>query len=411
MYQIGILVYITIFRFVAFFHKKAGKMVKGHRNTWTILHEKMDPDKEWLWFHASSLGEFEQGRPIMEQIRADHPEYRIIVTFYSPSGYEVRKDYAGADIICYLPFDTLVNVSRFLHLVKPKMAFFIKYEFWPNYLKQLKSQNIPAFLISGIFRPEQTFFKSYAGPYRKMLGKITHFFVQDQQSVELLKSIGYADNVSISGDTRFDRVLEIKDNARKLEKAEAFAKKSAESSQKILIAGSSWPKDEVLFIPYFNEHSELRLIIAPHEIHEEHLQAIESQLTRPYVRYTQTTPEEASKSDCLIIDCIGLLSSIYQYGDFAYIGGGFGTGIHNTLEAAVYGIPVLFGPNFRKFIEAKALIECGGGFSFDSEEEMKKLIDTFIANGEVMKKAGEKAGEMVKNGSGGTTKILQTIKL
>jgi len=410
MYQIGILIYITLFRLVAIFHKKAAKMVAGHKNTWKILRDKMDKDSEWLWFHASSLGEFEQGRPIIEQIRTDHPEYKIIVTFYSPSGYEVRKDYSGADIICYLPFDTLFNSRRFLNLVKPKMGFFIKYEFWPNYLRQLKRRAIPTYLISGIFRPDQAFFKDYAKFYRKLLETFTYFFVQDQRSVDLLQSVGHSNNVSISGDTRFDRVLEIKDHAKVLDIALAFSTKRANSSGKILIAGSSWPKDELLFIPYFNEHPELRLIIAPHEIHEDHLQSIEAQLNRPFKRYTKTTPDEAANCDCLIIDCFGLLSSMYQYGDIVYIGGGFGTGIHNTLEAAVYGIPVLFGPTYDKFIEAKALIHCGGGFSFDSKGQLDQLLDRLLSSDEVLQKAGEKAGEMVKKGSGGTKIILQTIK-
>ena len=411
MYEIGILIYITIFRFVALFHKKAGKMVKGQSKAWKILRNNIDHNYEWLWFHASSLGEFEQGRPIIEQIRADHPKYKIIVTFYSPSGYEVRKNYSGADIICYLPFDTLLNSRLFLDLVKPKMAFFIKYEFWPNYLTQLKNRDIPTYLISGVFRLEQAFFKKWALPYRNLLGKFTHFFVQDQQSFDLLKSVGYSQNVSISGDTRFDRVLEIKDNTKVLDIAIAFSKKRSVPSEKILIAGSSWPKDEALFIPWFNEHPEVRLIIAPHEIHEDHLLSIEAQLTRPFVRYTKSNPEEVVKSDCLIIDCFGLLSSIYHYGDLAYIGGGFGSGIHNTLEAAVYGIPVLFGPNYEKFIEAKELIACGGGFSFETKEELEKLLDRFTLSDTSREQVGISAGEMVEKGSGGTQIILQTIKL
>lgn len=411
MYQLGILFYITIFRIVALFHKKAAKMVKGHKETWVILRNQIDHNKKWLWFHAASLGEFEQGRPIIEQIRATYPEFRIIVTFYSPSGYEVRKDYKGADIICYLPFDTRFNSKRFLRLVKPQMAFFIKYEFWPNYLLQLRKQAIPTYLISGIFRPDQAFFKNYALPYRNLLKSFTHFFVQDQVSVDLLKSIGYTSNVSISGDTRFDRVLEIRKNAKTLEIAQAFSNNSSNPSGIMLIAGSSWPKDEALFIPYFNEHPELRLIIAPHEVHEDHLLSIEAQLTRPFKRYTQTTPEEAANCDCLIIDCFGLLSSIYRYGDIAYIGGGFGTGIHNTLEAAVYGIPVLFGPNFNKFIEAKGLIKCGGGFSFSTKEELDSYLDLFLTNRNALRNSGKSAGEMVLKGSGGTNKILQKINL
>lgn len=411
MYQLGILIYVTIFRIVALFHKKACKMVRGHKETWVILRDKMDYKKVWLWFHASSLGEFEQGRPIIEQIRADHPEYGILLTFYSPSGYEVRKNYEGADIVCYLPFDTKANVKKFLNLVKPKVAFFIKYEFWPNYLWELKKKRIPTFLISGIFRPDQAFFKKYATPYRNLLKNFSHLFVQDSDSVDLLNSIGFSANVSISRDTRFDRVLDIRDSAKSLDIARAFSEKSDNPSEKIMIAGSSWPKDEALFIPYFNVHTELKLIIAPHEIHEEHLKSIEALLTRPSLRYTKTSPKEVAKCDCLILDCFGLLSSIYQYGDIAYIGGGLGTGIHNTLEAAVFSIPVIFGPNYYKFMEAKNLIKCGGGFSFQTKEELETLFDRLLTNEDMLKTTGEKAGEMVQNGSGGTKKILQKINL
>ena len=411
MYQIGIYLYISIFRIVALFHNKARKMVKGHKETWAILHDKMDYNKPWLWFHAASLGEFEQGRPIIEKIRISHPEYAILVTFYSPSGYEIRKDYAEADIVCYLPFDSIPNVRKFLNIVQPKMAFIIKYEFWPNYLKKLKKRNIPTYLISGIFRPEQAFFKTYAVPYRNLLNCFKHFFVQDQVSVDLLNSIGHFSNVTISGDTRYDRVLEIRNNAKVLDVAQVFSEKESNSSNKILIAGSSWPKDEALFIPYFNAHPEIKLIIAPHEIHEDHLQSIEALLNRPYCRYTQTEPEEARNCDCLIIDCFGLLSSLYKHGDIAYIGGGFGTGIHNTLEAAVFGIPVIFGPNYRKFIEAESLINCGGGFSIRTGQELESLLDRMISNDETCKKAGKIAGEMVINGSGSTKIILQTINL
>jgi len=406
MYQLGFLLYVYLFRFVALFHKKARKMVVGQRNTWRILRDGIDKSKPWLWFHAASLGEFEQGRPIMERIRSEHPEYSILLTFFSPSGYEVRKNYAGADLICYLPFDTLFNVRRFLNYVQPQTAFFIKYEFWPNYLTALKRRKIPTYLVSGIFRKEQLFFKNYAPFYRRMLNSFTHLFVQNQTSIDLLASIGRTYDVSISGDTRFDRVLEIQAAAKNLPIADLFAKSTKGN---VLIAGSSWPKDEALFIPYFNEHPNLKLIIAPHEIHEEHLLSIEAQLKRPFLRYTKTTPEEAAACDCLIIDCFGLLSSIYRYGDIAYIGGGFGTGIHNTLEAAVYGIPVIFGPNFAKFHEAKELLACGGAFTIDSQAaciEQLEALDTDTSN---RISAGKKAGEMVVNGSGGTDIVLKTI--
>lgn len=381
-------------------------MVVGQRNTWRILRDGIDHAKPWFWFHAASLGEFEQGRPIMECIRKEHPEYSILLTFFSPSGYEVRKNYAGADLICYLPFDTIFNVHRFLNLVQPKKAFFIKYEFWPNYLTALKHRQIPTYLVSGIFRQEQLFFKNYAPFYRRLLNSFTHLFVQNQTSIDLLKSIGRTEEVSISGDTRFDRVLEIRAIAKVLPIAEAFAK-SAKGN--VLIAGSSWPKDEALFIPYFNEHPELKLIIAPHQIHEEHLLSIEAQLKRPFQRYTQTNSENITSCDCLIIDCFGLLSSIYRYGTIAYIGGGFGSGIHNTLEAAVYGIPVIFGPNFSKFHEAKELIACGGAESIDSEKTLVAVLEDWISNDKTRINAGKMAGEMVKKGSGGTDIVLKTI--
>lgn len=408
MYQLGFLLYVNLFRIVSLFHKKARKMVVGHRNTWHILLDGIDQSKPWLWFHASSLGEFEQGRPIMERIRNEHPEYRILLTFYSPSGYEVRKNYTGADLICYLPFDTIFNVRRFLNIVQPKKVFFIKYEFWPNYLTALKRRQIPTYLISGIFREDQLFFKNYAPFYRRMLNTFTHLFVQNQVSVDLLASIGRTEEVSISGDTRFDRVLEIRAAAKELPIAEQFIKSSKGN---VLIAGSSWPKDEALFIPYFNEHPEMKLIIAPHEIHEEHLLTIEAQLKRPFLRYTQIRAEDADKCDCLIIDCFGLLSSIYRYGNIAYIGGGFGTGIHNTLEAAVYGIPVIFGPNFAKFHEAKELLACGGAFTIDSETALIETMNKLDSDPTFCLKTGKTAGEMVHKGSGGTNKVLKLIRL
>lgn len=408
MYQLGFLLYVYLFRIVSLFHKKARKMVVGHRNAWHILRDGMDQSKPWLWFHASSLGEFEQGRPIMERIRNEHPEYRILLTFYSPSGYEVRKNYTGADLICYLPFDTIFNVHRFLNLVQPKKVFFIKYEFWPNYLTVLKRRNIPTYLISGIFRQDQLFFKNYAPFYRRMLDTFTHLFVQNQDSVDLLASIGRTDEVSVSGDTRFDRVLEIRSAAKELPIVELFSKSSIGN---VLVAGSSWPKDENLFIPYFNAHPELKLIIAPHEIHEEHLLTIEAQLKRPFRRYTQISSEEAANCDCLIIDCFGLLSSIYRYGNIAYIGGGFGSGIHNTLEAAVYGIPVIFGPNFAKFHEAMELLACGGAFSIDTEDALVDILNRFYTDVEYCLNVGKKAGEMVLQGSGGSNKVLNLIRL
>lgn len=382
-------------------------MVTGQRNTWQILNEKIDSKKKWLWFHAASLGEFEQGRPIIERLKKEFPQYSVIVSFYSPSGYEVRKNYDKADIVCYLPFDKKRNVKRFLKKVNPHMAFFIKYEFWPNYLSQLKKSSVPTYLISGIFRQDQAFFKSWGASYKNILNNFTGFFVQDVTSVNLLNSIGIKNNIKISGDTRYDRVIEIFENSRKIEIAEKFREKH---SGKTLVCGSSWPKDENIFIPYFNENKQLKLIIAPHEIHEDHLLSIESKLKRPFIRYSKANVETIFDYDCLIMDCFGLLSSVYKYGDIAYIGGGFGVGIHNTLEAAVYGIPIIFGPNFSKFIEAAKLIEKKGGFSINNEFDFVDLMTKFLSDDELLKMSGKNAGEMVKQGSGGTDIILSTIK-
>ncbi len=386
-------------------------MVKGHKETWSILENKIDRNRKWLWFHAASLGEFEQGRPIIEKIRASGKDYAILVTFYSPSGYEVRKNYSGAEIVCYLPFDRKNNVKKFVEKVNPCMAFFIKYEFWPNYLKELQSRKVPTYLVSGIFREDQAFFKPWFKSYRSLLNTFTHFFVQDQNSVDLLKSVDFSDNVTICGDTRYDRVIEICDNSKKPDLFETFRAKCVSSGNKVLIAGSSWPKDELVFLPYFNNHNDLKLIIAPHEIHEEHLKSIEAQLTRPYIRYSKAGIDDINKYDCVIIDCFGLLSSVYRYGDIAYIGGGFGVGIHNTLEAAVYGIPVVFGPNYGKFIEAKELISCGGGFTVKNENEFISLMEKFLSSQSFLSETGINAGEMVRKGAGGTNRIIKFLDL
>lgn len=409
MYHIGIAVYTWLFRLVALFHPKAGKMIVGHKNTWKLLKTGLDRRKEWFWFHAASLGEFEQGRPIMERIRTEHPEIGLLLTFYSPSGYDVRKDYKGADLVCYLPFDRKKNVTCFLDLVQPAKVFFIKYEFWPNYLRELGNRGIPTYLVSGIFRPGQAFFKPIGLAYRKVLESFTHFFVQDDESVSLLASIGYTTNVTLTGDTRYDRVLQIAGNARNLEVVEAFTKSAKAAGQTILVVGSSWPQDEQFLIPYVNSTPEIRLIIAPHEIHQNHLVAIEAGLSRTCGRYSQTDTEQAAKLDCLIIDCFGLLSSTYRYGDMAYIGGGFGTGIHNTLEAAVYGIPVLFGPHHEKFAEAKGLLAVGGALCIRDGMMLSSTLDNLVKDEKIRLNMGKKAGDMVKKGCGGTEKLLTVL--
>lgn len=401
------------------FNEKVRKMWHGEREAFKILKQKVDPNAKYIWFHAASLGEFEQGRPLMERIRKDYPQYKILLTFYSPSGYEVRKNYEGADIICYMPVDTRLNAIRFLRLVRPVMAFFIKYEFWSNFLHILKHRNIPTYSVSSIFRDDQVFFKWYGRSYAGVLKCFTRFFVQNEESKRLLEGIGIT-AVDVVGDTRFDRVLQIKEAAKQLPICEAFRTGVASSQSadvphhdfKVFVAGSSWPPDENIFIPFFNEHKDWRLLIAPHVIAEEHLKLILSLIKgKKVVRYTQTTPEEAAEADVLIIDCFGLLSSMYNYGDVAYIGGGFGVGIHNTLEAAVWNMPVIFGPNNKKFQEAQGLLKSGGGFEINTYEDFSGLMSSLMNDETFLKQAGDKAGAFVAHLAGATDKVLASVKL
>ena len=406
MYSLLIYIYVAAVKLAALFgHRKAKLMIEGHKNVFPELKKRIIKGEKYLWFHASSLGEFEQGRPVIERLRETHPEYRILLTFFSPSGYESAKKYAAADIICYLPFDTKRNVARFLHLVKPAKAFFIKYEFWPNFLNGLKKRNIPTYSVSSIFRKEQTFFKKFDFGYRKTLRCFSHLFVQDRASKELLATIG-VDNVTVIGDTRFDRVVKIAADAKQLALVETFAE-----GKRVFVAGSSWTPDEDIFIKYFNAHKGWKLIIASHEVTEARLTEIQSKFSGKCVRYTQANMDEAREADCLLIDCFGLLSSIYRYGKVAYVGGGFGAGVHNLLEAAVYGMPVFFGPNNRKFREAQKLKECGGGLEISSYEDFEAKMDLFDVDENLLAQAGAAAGEYVGGNSGATQKLLAALNL
>ncbi len=405
MYNIAIYLYLLGVAVASLFDKKVKRMWRGEREAFEVLKQKVDPCSSYVWFHAASLGEFEQGRPLMERLRRRHPEYKILLTFFSPSGYEVRKDYGGADIICYLPLDTPLNAIRFLRLVRPVMAFFIKYEFWYNYLHILKHRHVPVYSVSSIFRPDQIFFRWYARGYAKVLRCFTHFYVQNEVSRELLAGIGI-NEVTVVGDTRFDRVLSIREQLKQLPVAEAFSE-----GRRVFVAGSSWAPDEDIFIRFFNEHTDWKLIIAPHVIGEDHLEQIMQKLGRRAVRYTRTTPEEAREADCLIIDCFGLLSSIYHYGDVAYVGGGFGVGIHNVLEAAVWDMPVIFGPNNKNFIEAQGLIANGGGFEIASYDDFEGVMNRFINDEDAVRKAGAAAGRYVGSCTGATKKILSEVHL
>ena len=407
MYTLGIYLYIFFVKLAALFgHKKAARMIAGHKEIYAKLKSGIREGVDYVWFHVSSLGEFEQARPLMEKIRADYPKYGIVLTFFSPSGYDSAKNYQHADIICYLPFDTKFNARRFVKMLNPKMAFFIKYEFWMNFLLALKKRNIPVYSVSSIFREKQVFFRSWGVFYRRALRCFDHLFVQNEQSKQLLATIGIK-NVTVTGDTRFDRVAKIQDVARQLPLLEAFI----DGGKPVFVAGSSWGADEDVYLPYFNANGGWKLIIASHEVNENRIKEITSRVKGVCVRYTQTTMDEVRAADCLIVDCFGLLSSIYRYGNVAYVGGGFGVGIHNILEAAVYGMPVFFGPNNAKFQEAQQLKECGGGIEIQSAEAFAERMLQLYSNPQSLRMAGEASGNYVSTNSGATQKILSMLKL
>lgn len=397
-YNFGIRFFDLLILLASFKNEKARKMLEGRKNTNRILEEKLDSSKQYVWFHAASLGEFEQGRPLIEGLKKGYPEMGVILTFYSPSGYEVRNNYQGADIVCYLPSDTRRNVNDFLNLVEPVAAIFIKYEFWPNYLIELSKAKVPVYLVSSIFRKDQLFFKSYGVSYLKLLKRFTKIFVQDKQSADLLDSNGIC-HWEIAGDTRFDRVVEIKKSIQKIDKVEFFTQ-----GKKVVVAGSTWPDDEKL-LAGLNLSNE-KIIIVPHEIGETHiLQVLSIFKSHKPIRLSKAKEQDLIEANCLVVDSIGLLSSIYQYASWAYIGGGFGVGIHNTLEASVFGIAVVFGPNYTQFREACELIDCGGGFTVKNIVELQKTKEFIDANPQT----GEKAGKYTMQNTGATEKILTEL--
>ena len=391
-------------------------MVVGISQTYILLRRHIKKTDRVVWFHAASLGEFEQGRPLMERLRTECPEYKILLTFFSPSGYEVRKDYEGADLVCYLPFDTPGNALSFLRLAHPEIAIFIKYEFWLNYLVTCRRKGIKTYSVSSIFRPDQYFFKLHffgKFPALRSIRQFSHLFVQNETSRKLLEEHGIK-KVTVVGDTRLDRVIAIKDAAAPLPLVEQFA-----GDAPCFIAGSSWGPDEEIYIPYFAQHKDWKLIIAPHVISETHLKDIEKLLEDngfKSIRYTnlekgEVMPATETEGQALIINCFGKLSSIYRYGKVALVGGGFGVGIHNVPEAAVYGIPVLFGPNNEKFREAQALKACGGSFEYQDDASFATLMDNFINNPEALQKAGEAAGGYINANAGAADKCFNAIFL
>jgi 3-deoxy-D-manno-octulosonic-acid transferase len=406
LYNLAMCGMSLVFSLAAPFNRKARLWRQGRRRIFQRLREAIDPEADIAWFHAASLGEFEQGRPVIEAFRKKYPSYQILLTFFSPSGYEIRKNYAGADYIFYLPVDTSWNARRFVRIVRPKIAIFIKYEFWRNYLRTLHRGGTRIFCISALFRPDSAFFNPvYGGWYRKLLGYFEHIFVQNDDSRDRLAQVG-ATHVTVAGDTRFDRVWAIARQARELPPLESFAS----DGRPVFIAGSTWPPDEELLVRLIDASPEAKFIIAPHEIHEERIQKLIESISRPAFRYTRLTPDtDLSRVDVLILDTIGILSSAYRYGCYGYIGGGFGVGIHNTLEAAVFGLPLAFGPNYTKFQEARDLIDLGGARSISDYRELGGWYTGLREDAAARKKASDACRTYVEQGRGATEIILSRL--
>ncbi|MES2809501.1 MAG: glycosyltransferase N-terminal domain-containing protein [Bacteroidota bacterium] len=399
LYNLGLHIYSILILAFSLFNKKAKLWINGRRK------QKISSLKESAWFHFASLGEFEQGRPVLEKYRANKPDAKIVITFFSPSGYEIRKNTPLADAVYYLPLDTAANARNFINTINPTLAVFTKYEYWYHYFNELHKRQVPLYIVSGIFRPGQIFFKWYGGLHRKILSFVSHFFVQDDQSKHLLQSINIK-NTTISGDTRFDRVWANAQNPRMLPDIEAFT-----NNQKTFIAGSTWPADEQFIAGIITQYPDWKFIIAPHEIGEDKISKLTSLLPQgAFIRHSQLDTQNLPiTTQVLIIDNIGMLSSLYQYGQIAYIGGGFGAGIHNTLEAAAFGLPVIFGPKYDKFNEAKDLIATGAGFSIDDEEALKKIVANLTDNADLLSNAGRKAQQYVAQNIGATDTIMAIL--
>lgn len=404
LYSISIYFYAVSIRIASLFNAKAKLWIEGRRNIFSKLESTIQGSTNpVIWFHCASLGEFEQGRPVIEQLKKEHEDIKIILTFFSPSGYEVRKNYAGADHVFYLPLDSPVNAKKFLSIVKPTAAFFVKYEFWFNYLNELKNNAVPTYLISGIFRTDHYFFKGYASWFRHQLNAFNHFYLQDEQSQKLLNAIGFK-NTTVAGDTRFDRVFEVSKNVKSIPLIEQF-----KQQQPLFIAGSTWEPDEEILSSFDFFKAGFKLVIAPHEISELRIQSLLSKFKKNAIRFSQATEDSIKTTHILIIDNMGMLSSIYQYGTVAFIGGGYGKGIHNILEAAAFGLPVLFGPNYNKFEEAKELVHLRGAFIVLNKEELNKIIQLLTSSPAGLL-AEATARRYIQHHIGATKMILGDIK-
>lgn len=405
LYNLIVQIADFLLKIVALFSPKIKLFVEGRKSIFEILESKINATDKTIWFHSASLGEYEQGLPVIERIKEKFPNHKIVVTFFSPSGYEVRKNNLVADLTVYLPLDNKKNAQHFLSLVHPEIVFFIKYEYWPNYLNELRKLGTPTYLISGVFRKNQLFFKWYGGFYRKALDTFTYFFVQNESSKKLLLELGKT-NVAVSGDTRFDRVASILEKDNSLDFIEAF-----KNNTLTIVAGSSWPKDENLLVDYINQTSEkIKFIIAPHNIKEEQIQELKNYISKKVVLFSEKSTNNLADFDVFIIDTIGILTKIYSYADIAYVGGGFGNpGVHNILEPATFGVPIVIGPNFSHFAEATALVNMEGCISISNKKELVDAFFNLIANEDIRDEKGHICSTFVQMNKGATNIIMKNI--
>ncbi len=409
LYDLAMKAYDMGIRLAAVKNPKAALLTAGRRQSLSLIREKIAAGERPVWVHAASLGEFEQGRPLIERLKEKYPDRKIVLTFFSPSGYEVRKNYALADAVCYLPADTTGAMREFIGVMDPVAAVFVKYEFWRNALETLHKRGVPTYLVSAVFRPDQMFFRPYGAFYRKWLRWFRHIFVQDERSRRLLLGIGVR-NVTVAGDTRFDRVANIRDTRKEVAEVARFVSPQGKTRpEMVMVAGSSWGPDEEVYGGWIKEHPEVRLILAPHEFDAERLKGLKRLFGEERTVLLSEAKENiglADSAQVMIIDCFGLLSSLYAYGDAAYIGGGFGVGIHNINEAAVYGIPVMYGPNNSKFIEAQEMKACGGGLEIGSESSFRQNADRLLSDPDFRKKTGQAAGDYIASKLGASDRIF-----
>lgn len=405
LYNLIVQIADFLLKIAVFFSPKIKLFVDGRQLVFPILEQKIKASDKTIWFHAASLGEYEQGLPVIEKVKAKYPNHKIVLTFFSPSGYEVRKNNSVADVTVYLPLDTKKNAKQFLSLVHPEMALFIKYEYWPNYLNELRKLGTPTFLVSGIFRKNQVFFKWYGGFYRKALNTFTYFFVQNESSKNLLLQLGKT-NVAVSGDTRFDRVATILEKDNSLDFISQF-----KNDTLTIVAGSSWPKDENLLVDFINQISgKVKFIIAPHNIKAEQIQELKNSISKKTVLFSEKESENLADFDVFIIDTIGILTKIYSYADIAYVGGGFGNpGVHNILEPATFGVPIVIGPNFSHFAEATALVNMGGCVSVINKNELYEAFFNLLGNDDIRHEKGHICSTFVQMNKGATNIIMKNI--